>query len=385
MTVKSICDPQDHAPKRRPDRPASMGGVLRDPTQPRIRFGLGGVKGIGTAALEAVFESRVDEHGNEQPFTDLFDFCSRVDLRRVNKGVIEALVQCGAFDKAHEAMAVSRAQAFAAIEAALERGKRASQDRLSGQISLFGLFDSGAKAGSEKSVERTSAAAYPNIPPWDLRELLSREKNALGFYVSGHPLDRYKTELVRFGNATTDSLGGGNDGADIRIGGTVEGLRERPTKSGGKIGFFSLEDAEGRIEVIVRDRELEAFREILVSGEPVFIEAKLRFERDENGEENQAAEPKLQLKGAKLLSTALREKTKSVRVKIPVERVDTHKLRALRDALRAAPGPCPVSMELASDERWSVTVMELGVSIEPSDALMAQVERLFGEKILELR
>ncbi|MFO0680821.1 MAG: DNA polymerase III subunit alpha [Sandaracinus sp.] len=375
-----VYEPKEHAPKRRPDRPASLGGVLRDPMVPKIRFGLGGVKGIGESALEAIFESRRNEHGHEQPFTDLFDFCSRVDLRRVNKGVVEALVQCGAFDAAHEKIGVSRAQAFAAIEAALERGKRATQDRLSGQTSLFGLFDAGpAKA------ERTGASAFPNIPPWDLRELLSREKSALGFYVSGHPLDRYKTELGRFCNANTSSLQTSGDGMEVRIGGTVEGLRERPTKTGGKIAFFSLEDAHGRVEVIVRDRELEGAREVLAGGEPVFVEAKLRFERDENGEEDKAAEPKLVLTSAKTLALALREKTKSVKVRIPVERVDVKKLRALRDALRGAPGPCPVSLELTSEERWTVSVPDLDLKVEPSEGLMAQVERLFGEKIVELR
>jgi DNA polymerase-3 subunit alpha len=376
-----VYEPSDRAPKRRPDRPVSLGGVVRDPMQPKIRFGLGGVKGIGGAALDAIFEARRDEHGHEQPFTDLFDFASRVDLRRVNKAVVEALVQSGAFDSAHEKIGVSRAQAFLAIEASLERGKRASQDRASGQTSLFGLFD----AGASKSTERSGASAFPNVPPWDLRELLSREKGALGFYVSGHPLDRYRTELGRFGNANTGSLSNGAEGSEIRIGGTVEGLRERPTKTGGKIAFFSLEDAHGRVEVIVRDRELEGAREALTSGEPVFIEAKLRFERDENGEEDKAAEPKLVLTSAKLLSMALREKTKSVRVRIPVERVDSKKLRALRDALKAAPGPCPVSLELASDERWTVTVPDLDLRVEPSEALMATVERLFGEKIVELR
>ena len=380
-----VYEPKEHSPKRRPDRPASLGGTLRDPCGPKIRFGLGGVKGIGEHALDAVFESRRDELGNEQPFTDLFDFCSRVDLKRVNKGVVEALVQSGAFDTAHEKLGVSRAQAFVSIEPALERGKRATQDRLSGQTSLLGMFDAGPVR-----IERSTSSAFPNVVPWDLRELLQREKSALGFYVSGHPLDRYKTELARFGNANTSTLANGADGTEIRIGGTVEGMRERPTKSGGKIAFFALEDAHGRVEVVVRDRELEPAREVLQSGEPVFIEAKLRFERDENGEtashqEGKAAEPKLVLTTAKLLATALREKTKSVRVRIPVERVDTKKLRALRDALRAAPGPCPVSLELASEERWTVSVPDLDLRIEPSEALMAAVERLFGEKIVELR
>jgi DNA polymerase-3 subunit alpha len=379
--------------KRRPDKPVSMGGVMRDPAEPRIRFGLGGVKGIGSAALESVFESRagvgVDgAPGVEQRFLDLFDFCSRVDMRRVNKGVIEALVQSGAFDAAHEKSSVSRAQAFGAIEAAIERGKRDSAERASGQTNLFGLFDAGAGSGAKKS----STGTYPNVPPWDLRELLGREKNALGFYVSGHPLDRYKTELSRFGNASTASIDNKDDGAQVKIGGTIEGLRERPTRTGGKIGFFSLEDASGRIEVIVRDRVLEANREVLEtaskSNEPVFVEATVRFERDRNGgeEENAAqAEPKLVLDAVKPLAQALREKTKSVRVSVTVEKIDRKKLTALREALGQHPGPCPVSLELKSVERWVVSVAQTGLTVEPSDALLANLERLFGEKIVELR
>jgi DNA polymerase-3 subunit alpha len=375
--------------KRRPDKPVSLGGVMRDPTEPRIRFGLGGVKGIGSAALESVFECRSGEEGSgEQPFIDLFDFCARVDMRRVNKGVIEALVQSGAFDSAHEKLAVSRAQAFAAIEASIERGKRASAERASGQTNLFGLFDAGASASATK---KASAGAFPAIPPWDLRELLGREKTALGFYVSGHPLDRYKAELARFGNASTASLDARKDGDSVRIGGTVEGMRERPTRTGGKIGFFSLEDASGRVEVIVRDRVLEGAREVLEAAsknnDPVFLEATVRFERDANGGEEgaAAAEPKLVLDAVKPLAQALREKTKTVRVSVTVEKVDTRKLAALREALALFPGPCPVSLELKSVERWVVSVAQTGLTVEPSDALLANLERLFGEKIVELR
>jgi len=376
--------------KSRPDKPVSMKGVLRDPAEPRIRFGLGGVKGIGTAALESVFECRsgtADGGTGEQPFLDLFDFCARVDMRRVNKSVIEALVQSGAFDSAHEKAGVSRAQAFAAIEAAIERGKRTSAERASGQTNLFGLFDAGAASDAKKS----SAGTFPQVAPWDLRELLGREKNALGFYVSGHPLDRYKTELARFGNATTASLEGKDDGASVRIGGTIEGFRERPTRTGGKIAFFALEDASGRAEVVVRDRQLEANREVIEAAsknnEPIFLEGTVRFERDANGEAEAAATaaPKLILDSVKLLSAALREKTKAVRVSVTVEKVDRKKLAALRDALALFPGPCPVSLELRSVERWVVSVAQTGLAVEPSEALLSNLERLFGEKVVELR
>jgi len=229
------------------------------------------------------------------------------------------------------------------------------------------------------------------VAPWDLRELLGREKNALGFYVSGHPLDRYKSELGRFGNATTASLDGKDDGTSVRIGGTIEGFRERPTRTGGKIAFFALEDASGRVEVVVRDRQLEANREVIESAsknnEPIFLEGTIRFERDANGNEESAATaaPKLILDSVKLLSAALREKTKAVRVSVTVEKVDRKKLAALRDALALFPGPCPVSLELRSVERWVVSVAQTGLAVEPSEALLSNLERLFGEKVVELR
>jgi DNA polymerase-3 subunit alpha len=377
-----VYDPKEHAPGARPGRPVSLGGTLRDKAQPRIRFGLGGVKGIGQSALDAIFEARSTE-GKKDNFRDLFDFTARVDLRRVNKGVVEALVQSGAFDSAHEPIGVSRAQAFSAIETALERGKRVAQERASGQTSLFGLLDASAR----ESVEKTSGAAFPQATPWDLKELLARERTALGFYVSGHPLDRYKEEITRFCNATTASLPEMTEGADVRVGGTVEGYRQRPTKSGGRIAFFSLEDAKGRVEVVVRDRQIDAAREAIESGEPVYVEATLRFEEDPNRDPDSdaAKEPKLILDSARSLAAVLREKTRSVRVRIYVEKVDGKKLRALRDTLKVHPGPCPVALELRSVERWTVSVPDTGITVEPSEALLANLERLFGEKIVELR
>ncbi len=374
--------------KPRPGKPVSSGGVLRDPTMPRIRFGLGGVKGIGSAALESIFESRRGEEGVERPFVDLYDFCSRVDLRRVNKSVVEALVQSGGFDTAHERARVSRAQAFEAIEPSIERGKRASAERSSGQTNLFGLFDAGAASARVSSM---SGGVFPDLAPWDLRDLLRREKAALGFYLSGHPLDRYQAELRRFSGVTTATLDAKDDGAEIRIGGTIEGLRERPTRTGGRIAFFSLEDASGRVEVIVRDRALEASRDVLEqasrNNDPIFVEATVRLERNQGGDEGEDTpiEPKLVLGGVKLLGDALREKAKAVRVSVSVEHVDEKRLRALREALAAFPGTCPVSLELTSVERWQVVVSRTGLLVEPSDALLARLERIFGRKVVELR
>ncbi|HZO11749.1 MAG TPA: DNA polymerase III subunit alpha, partial [Polyangiaceae bacterium] len=156
---------------------------LSDPLNPKIRFGLGAVRGVGEAALEALLEARKDGR-----FDDLFDLVQRVDIRRLNRAVLEALVCCGAFDAALEVRRASRAQAFASLDRALERGRSASRDRECGQTNLFGLFQK--EAGTP-----TTANEYVTAEPWDLSETLKREKQALGFYVSGHPLDRYGVEL----------------------------------------------------------------------------------------------------------------------------------------------------------------------------------------------
>ncbi|MBV9949972.1 MAG: DNA polymerase III subunit alpha, partial [Myxococcales bacterium] len=169
-------------------RPIPRGERIGDPLGPQIRFGLGAVRGLGGAALEAVFEARRDG-----PFRDLFDLAARVDAKRVNKAVFEAMVQCGSFDSMLEARGVSRARAFASIDSALERSRAASRDREAGQTTLFGLFDA-APAGSGSGGAGGGAPAagdYADCEPWDRREMLVRERQSLGFYVSGHPLDRY--------------------------------------------------------------------------------------------------------------------------------------------------------------------------------------------------
>ncbi|MCA9582294.1 MAG: DNA polymerase III subunit alpha, partial [Myxococcales bacterium] len=380
-----VYDPlPDGKGKRAKDKPVCLNGKVRDPMGPRIRFGLGGIRGAGEAALEAVFEARQGEDGEQPtPFYDLFDFTSRVDLRRVNKSVTEALVQSGAFDKVHETTGVNRAQAFGAIESAIERGKKLASERNSGQTNLFGLLTDEAEA---KEVNR-AGGTFPKVEPWDTRELLAREKQTLGFYVSGHPLDRYKSELLRFCTANTETLGALNDGTNVTVGGSVEGYRERTTKMGHRIAFFSLEDPSGRVEVIVRPRILktEGLRELLTSGEPVLAVGTVQHEGSRgSGPEDGAMEAKIVLDEATPLAETLQKKTTRVRVRLSVERIDRERLEALRAALIKYPGPCPVTLELTSLEKWAA-VTGTGLSVKPTDSFLAGLERIFGEKVCELR
>src|SRR5438067_7889922 len=196
-------------------------GVGPDPKNPGrflIRFGLGAIRGVGENAIEAILAAR------NKPFTGLFDFCGGIDTRKINKKVVEALVTSGAFDFTGK----PRKALFECIEAALQQGASAQKDRESGQ---FGLFGGGAKAADGPPEERVFGKEE-----WSERERLALEKQALGFYITGHPLARYAEDVKRFATHTCASLGTARGFEKVAVAGIVQGWRERLTKTGKKIG-----------------------------------------------------------------------------------------------------------------------------------------------------
>jgi len=195
--------------------PQSRGGPgkLRDRFGPQIRFGLGAVRGVGESALETMFEAR----SGTGPFKDLFDLATRVDAKRLNKGVLESLVQCGAFDSVLDQRGITRARAYAAVDRALERSRAASRDRERGQTNLFGMFEVPGKAGGAAAA---AGDEYPVAVEWDRMELLRRERAALGCYVSGHPLFRYQSKLPRIGAIGTLDLANQKAWSAVSVAGT---------------------------------------------------------------------------------------------------------------------------------------------------------------------
>ncbi|MBI2897052.1 MAG: DNA polymerase III subunit alpha [Deltaproteobacteria bacterium] len=341
-----------------------------DGSKPAIRFGLGAVKGVGGSALETLFEAR-----REGPFRDLFDFATRVDVRKVNKGVFEALVWSGAFDVCCRENGVSRAQAHAAIDAALERGRARAKERESGQTNLFGLFDAGAVSSGAGRGE------YPSVAGWDSKTLLAYERQALGFYITGHPLDRYRAELGRLANTTTADIAERDEGSQVVIGGVVEAYRERVPKTGGRMAFFDLEDSSGRVEVIVRTRTFAQVEAVLKSGEPLLVIGAVQVDR-----EREEPEAKVLLESVQPLAEAARARARTVHIHLEAHRVSDRELQSLRALLAQHPGRCPVSIHIrvpaASD---TVLTLSDELAVEPAEALLASLERLFGATVAELR
>ncbi len=368
--------PQGGRPVRRSER-------IKDALGPQIRFGLGAVRGLGGAALEAVFEART-----EGPFRDLFDLASRVDAKRVNKAVFEALVQCGAFDSTLQERGVTRARAFASVDIAMERSRSASRDRDAGQTNMFGMFDAAPKAAAA-----SSAGDYPEVEAWDRREMLVRERQSLGFYVSGHPLERYakgEAGLQKVGATPLSECAKMDDWAVVKIAGMVEGYRERIFKDGGgKMAFFELEDLTGRVNVKMRAREIDQYAHLLTSGDPELIEGKVSFPRrdeDEPEEQEGPREPTIMLNVVRPLSEAVRADTRSIAIRVRAERTRPADLGSLSKVLGAAKGPCPVALYVNfPDGAEALLTLGEGWRVEVNDALLSGLERIFGEQVAELR
>jgi DNA polymerase III subunit alpha len=360
------------------DFKAPRGYRIKDRYQPQIRFGLGAVRGLGESALLSVFEARAAGG----PFHDLFDFAERVDARRVNKATLESLIQCGAFDATLLPRGISRARAFAAVDRALERSRSASKDRAVGQATLFSAFGAGTSRADIRKLEE-----YPPVEPWDLRETLVREKQALGFYVSGHPLDRYGKELHRFDVVSTADLAGQAQWTRVRVAGVVEGYRERVFK-GSRVAFFELLDEVGRVDVKIGDKKVDAFAPMLASGEPLLIEGKVSFPMvaEEDAEEDTSRKPTVLLDDARPLAEVLLTQTRSVCIRLAAERTVVEQLRSLREVLESSPGTCPVSVVIELQD-GAQAVLSVGPSmrVTPSDDMLAGLERLFGENVAELR
>jgi len=340
-----------------------------------IRFGLAAVKGVGEGAVEVVRAARVAGG----PFLSLADFCQRVDTRRVNRKVMEALVKAGAFDGIGAAKSVSRAKMFLAIGPAIDAAAAAQRERDSGQVSLLSLLGGGSPGKAPPPVEDV----YQEGEEWTPKQLLAFEKESLGFYISGHPLDRFARELGRFANATTANCAERGGRAECILGGVISDYQERPIKNGtGKYAFFKLEDQQGQIEFHVSSSKLEVFREMLTKGDPLLVTGTVDvpYGDSENPRE------RLRFMDAKLLSSIRAERSTMMDVRLNADLLSGEQLKSLEKLLRQFPGACRTRLRLEIPQR-SEAIFDLGdeFNVEASDELLAKLEQVFGDRVAVLR
>jgi DNA polymerase-3 subunit alpha len=324
-----------------------------------IQFGLVAVKNVGESAIDAIIEAR-----EEREFSSLFDFCERVDLKKVNKRVIESLVKCGAFD----GIGAKRAQLVAAVEDALDYGQRVQKERLDPQM---GLFDLG---------ENPVPVNVPNLPQldeWDPKTLLAIEKESLGFYFSGHPLNRYEALLEKYTNANAVSIKDFQDGDVVRIGGLVQSIKPIKTKRGESMAFVAVEDMHGSIEVIVFSRVYASVSDLLVTDQPILVQGQLQRE-----------EQTVRILAETIIPMDKAEETwtASIHLNVDIERTDRDALRKLHDILKRYPGTSRAYLHLISPEKTD-SIIELpdALKLKVSPALTREIQGLFGYQALETR
>ncbi|MCP4747341.1 MAG: DNA polymerase III subunit alpha [Desulfobacteraceae bacterium] len=324
-----------------------------------ICFGLVAVKNVGEGAIEAIIEERL-ENGK---FNTFFEFCERVDLRKVNKRVLENLITCGAFDS----MGHSRSQLMAVLEEALDYGQKVQRERCDPQMGLF--------EEDETCTLSISVPSMSNIQQWDQKERLTREKEALGFYISGHPLAQYKNVITKFTNVDTISINETEDGKLIRIGGIVAAKRIIRTKKEDLMAFVQLEDMSSVVEIVVFPKVYKDYNELLDEDAAILIQGKVQKEE----------------KGIKILADSIikMENAESqwistVRFNIDAKRTNRESLVRLREIVQRHSGDCKAVVHLKLEDNIETIIsMNETFAIKPGNRLTREVNGLFGYPVVQ--
>ena len=340
-----------------------------------IRFGLAAIKNVGESAIESIVRLR----GESGTFASLADFCARVDLRLLNRRVLESLVKAGAFDGA----GTTRAGLLAGLDQAMEAGQRRQRDREEGQSSLF---DAPGSAPAPAPAEARQA----QIPEWPSEQLLGYEKEVLGFYLSGHPLERYRDRAREMGTASAADVASRPVGGRVALLGQVSQLRERATKSGNRMAFASLDAVDGAVALTIFPEALKTCGGALRAPGPVLV--KGRIDETDKGRVV-LVEEVTPLEEALLSNGGYRGNGRgdgnggdgvrhahACRIRMRAGESggpETAVLGALRAACDEHRGGTPLFVHVLLAEQ-EVVLKAAPLAVEPGPELIAKVERLLG-------
>jgi DNA polymerase-3 subunit alpha len=324
----------------------------------KIRFGLNAVKGVGVGAIESIVLARADGR-----FTSIYDFCARVDSALVNRRTLEALIKSGAFDSTGD----TRRGMLEALPAASASGERRRRDRAQGQ---GGLFDVLAADSSNEM------AHHPAIgdEEFDSDILLRFEKEALGLYVSSHPLEGLRAQLRDQIDATVSQLGDLRDGQTVWTGGVISGLARRQTRSGSTMAVFRLDDVDGGIEVVAFGSICEQFQDLLVEDAIVLVRGRL----DRKSEDD-----------VKLIALELRpfdgvSASRPLTLVLNADLVQMDLLDELKSILGSFPGEVPVVLQLTTEQGRHRLKVGNKYRVEPVRGLYAELKCLLGESCVRV-
>jgi DNA polymerase-3 subunit alpha len=326
-----------------------------------IRFGLAAVKNVGHNAIESIVSARKELNA---PFASIYQFCEKVDLRLLNKRVLESLIKSGAMDSLGR-----RAQLMAVLDRAIERAQKTQRDAESGQHGLFGVFDdapSAATNGNEK---------LPEIPDWDEHTRLAAEKEILGFFITGHPLEKYRSKLMDFRALTTEDIGGmtqstGKD-ENVTTAGVLAGVRVAKSKKGDLYAQGAMEDMNGKVDFVCFAEAYKRLADKLKLEVPVLIKAGVRVEEGSN--------PKLMISDITPLDEAKPKLPRNVRLKLSVERMSEGTVEELHSILTSHKGDARLLFDLERPGDFMVVMDAEGYNVMPDYAFVSRIEELCGK------
>lgn len=321
-----------------------------------IRFGLAAVKNAGENAIKAILAARAQKG----PFKSLFDFCSRVDGKLLNKRVIESLIKAGAFDS----LGVKRSQVYGAVDLALEHAQAAQREREIGQIQLFGEAAAGEVTGSVR---------YPDVEEWPDYLQLKYEKEVLGLFISGHPLARHHERLFNLVTANSTRLKDLNDGDSAVVGGIITKMKTFiPKQKKERMAFLTLEDMDGFFEVIVFS-DLYARNTSLLSEDALIMVSGRVSYRD--------SEPKLIAEDIVPIDLAEERFARAAHVRLMTAGTDEQTLARLLQVINANQGDCKLFLHCTTPEHQEILIeSHLAKGLKPSLAAKEEIEALLGPR-----
>ncbi|KAA0993621.1 DNA polymerase III subunit alpha [Dyadobacter aurulentus] len=339
-----------------------------------IRFGLAGVKGSGDAAVESIIEER----NAGGAFIDIYDFITRVNLRTVNKKTIESLAYAGGFDcftdyhRAHY-FGVESGENGTFIEKLIRYANNYHAEKSSAQASLFGMLgDGGSTLAKPKAAD---------VGPWDDLAKLRYEQEVVGFYISGHPLDTFRTELDNFCNCTVDKLMEIPEGErspryfgkEVNVAGIVTSAQERMSKNGSLFMIFKLEDYKGSIEMLLGGEDYIRFKNYLQVGQFLYIKGKVqnRWKQEDQFE--------FKISQIQLLPEIMGKMCRKIRINLTLDQIDAQFIHLLTDTFGNHPGQCAVNMTVVDpDTRLEVEMLSRGYRVAPTNDLFKVLRGFHG-------
>lgn len=331
------------------------------PVGEAIRFGMCAIKNVGENTVKGVLAARA-ELGR---FTNLFEFCESVDTRLLNKRVLESLVRSGALD----GLGGHRAQLIVAIDRAMDRAQKMQRAKESGQHGLFGGGGAAVAAPAEM---------LPEVDEWPEHELLGAEYATLGFYISGHPLDKFAGLLQELKAAELSSIEGRRNGDEVTVAGIIVQMRPMRSRRGARWAILTLQDRTGVIESLVFPEAFQKIEPLLKAATPLLVKARVAVED---------VGTRLIVGDARLLdqvsSPAKNGSPKLLRVRVVLNAMDPGALDQLQKVFTSKPGRCRVEFGLVKDDGMEAT-LEASSAVRADAELVERVREICGADSVEV-